>query len=95
LPASITEPDRTTALTYDTNGNLLTRTITDTTVTPNVSRVWTWTYDTHNRLLSEDGPRTDVSDVTTYTYYTCSTGYQCGQLHTVTDALSHVTTLNT
>ena len=34
LPAVITETTRTTTFTYDTSGNLLTKTITDTTVTP-------------------------------------------------------------
>ena len=88
-------PKRTTAFTYDTSGNLLTKTITDPTVTPAVSRTWTYTYDSLGRVLSEDGPRTDVTDLTTYTYYTCSTGFECGQLYTVTNALNQVTTFNT
>jgi YD repeat-containing protein len=33
--------------------------------------------------------------VTTYTYYSCSSGAQCGQIKTVTDALGHTTTYNT
>jgi RHS repeat-associated protein len=32
--------------------------------------------------------------VTTYTYYNCNTGAQCGQVNTITDALGHVTTYN-
>ncbi|MBS0422785.1 MAG: RHS repeat protein [Proteobacteria bacterium] len=94
-PATITEPNRTTSYTYDTAGNRLTKTITDTTVTPNVARTWTYTYDTYGRTLTADGPRTDVSDVTTYTYYTCNTGNECGQLHTVTNAAGQTTTFNT
>ena len=39
-----------------------------------MSRTWTYTYNTFGQVLTEDGPRTDVSDVTTYTYYTCTTG---------------------
>jgi RHS repeat-associated protein len=88
-------PLRTTSYTYDGSGNGLTRTITDTTVTPNVTRTWTYTYNSFGQVLTADGPRTDVSDVTTYTYYTCSTGTQCGQVHTVTDAAGHVTTYTT
>jgi RHS repeat-associated protein len=95
VPTLITEPNRTTAFTYDTNGNALTKTITDTTVSPNVSRTWTYTYDSFGHVLTVDGARTDVTDVTTYTYYSCTTGLECGQLHTVTDALGHVTTFNT
>src|SRR5207245_974777 len=71
------------------------RTVTDTTVTPNASRTWTYTYDSYGRRLTADGPRTDVSDSTTYTYYTCTTGYQCGQLQTVTNAAGQITTYNT
>ena len=40
-------------------------TITDTSVIPNTSRTWTNSYDSYGRLLTSDGPRTDVSDVTT------------------------------
>jgi RHS repeat-associated protein len=94
LPTLITEPNRATAYTYDALGNALTRTITDTSVMPNISRTWTYTYNSLGKVLTEDGPRTDVSDVTTYTYYTCTTGYQCGQLNTVSNALGHVTTYN-
>lgn len=66
-------------------------------------RTWRYTYDVLGRLLSEDGPRTDVADVTTYTYWeadaTCpgaseGTGMDkgCrGQLKQVTNAAGHVT----
>ncbi len=66
---------------------MLSRTVTDTTVTPNVSRTWTYTYNANGRVLTEDGPRTDVNDITTYTYYACTTGAECGQVSTVTNAL--------
>jgi YD repeat-containing protein len=94
-PDLITEPSRTTAFTYDALGNVLTKTITDTTVTPNVARTWTYTYDSYGRMLTAKGPRTDVNSTTTYTYYTCTTGYQCGQLNTVTDPVGNITTYNT
>ena len=83
----------TTAFTYDSLGNVLTKTVTDPAA--GTTRVWTNTYDAYGRMLTVDGPRTDVVDKTTYTYYTCTTGYQCGQLQTVTDANSSVTTYNT
>jgi RHS repeat-associated protein len=94
-PATVTEANRTTSFTYDASGNTLTKSITDTSVTPNVSRTWTYTYDSYGRVLTADGPRTDVPDGTTYTYYTCTTGYQCGQLQTVTNAAGQTTTYNT
>ena len=94
-PDLITEPNRTTAFTYDSLGNVLTKTITDTSVTPNVARTWTYTYDTYGRMLTAQGPRTDVNSTTIYAYYTCTTGYQCGEVQTITDALGHITTFNT
>ena len=95
LPTQIDEPNRRTMFTHDANGNVLTRTVKDLSVTPNVSRTWTYTYNGVGQVLTADGPRTDASDVTTYAYYTCTTGYQCGQVQTVTNALGHVTTYNT
>ena len=32
-------------------------------------RTWTYTYNANGSLLTANGPRTDVTDVTTYTYY--------------------------
>lgn len=93
LPTLITEPGRTTAFTYDTNGNQLTKTVTDTATS--ATSTWTWTYNSFGRTLTANGPRTDVADVTTYAYYSCTTGYQCGQLQTITDAAFRVTTFNT
>jgi RHS repeat-associated protein len=92
LPTQVDEPGRRTTITYDANANVLTRTVLDTATS--VSRTWTYTYNTFGRVLTEDGPRTDASDVTTYTYYTCLTGSQCGQVQTITNALGHVTTYN-
>ena len=67
LPTQIDEPGRTTTLTYNTDGQVLTRTITDTSL-GGLSQVWTYTYNAQNLLYTVDGPRTDVSDVTTYNY---------------------------
>jgi RHS repeat-associated protein len=94
LPTQIDEPGRRTTMTYDSYANVLTRTVTDLTVTPNESRTWTYTYNASGQVLTVDGPRTDVSDVTTYTYYTCTTGNHCGQVNTITNAAGHVTTYN-
>jgi RHS repeat-associated protein len=95
LPTQIDLSNRRVTFTHDASGNILTRTVTDRSVTPNVSRNWTYTYNSNGQVLTEDGPRTDVIDLTTYTYYSCTSGYQCGQLHTITNALGHQTTFNT
>jgi RHS repeat-associated protein len=81
-------PLRTTTFTHDSAGNVLTATVTDPASSS--SRTSTYTYDTFGRVLTQNGPRTDVADVTTYAYYQCSSGAECGQLHTVTNALNQV-----
>ena len=95
LPSQIVEATRTTSFNYDGSGNLLTRTVTDTTATPNVSRTWTYTYNNFGQVLTAQGPRTDLNSTRTFTYYNCASGGQCGQVQTVTDELGHVTTFNT
>jgi RHS repeat-associated protein len=96
LPTLVTEALKKTSYAYYSGTNLVqTKTVTDTTVTPNVSRTWAYTYDSYGRVMTVDGPRTDVSDISTYTYFTCTTGYQCGQIQTVTNAAGQTTTYNT
>lgn len=95
LPTQVTESGRRTNYTHDANGNVLTKTVTDLTATPNTSRTWTYTYNSIGQVMTVDGPRTDVSDVTTYTYYNCAQAYQCGQVETITNALGQVRTYNT
>ncbi|WP_081770101.1 RHS repeat-associated core domain-containing protein [Luteimonas huabeiensis] len=96
--------------TYNARGQVLTRTTTDPVAS--VSRTVTTAYCESAGVgagacpiiglpISTDGPRTDVSDVTTYTYYqthhagcaaspaTCQ--YRRGDLWKVTDALGRVT----
>ncbi|MBK6598194.1 MAG: RHS repeat protein [Proteobacteria bacterium] len=91
--AAVGTPVRRTTMTYDGAGNLVTNTVTDPAT--NASRTTTNTVDSFGRVLTMNGPRTDVNDTTTYTFYSCITGVQCGQLQTVTNAKSHVTTYNT
>ncbi len=58
-----------------------------------VPRVFSYTYDAYGRVLTEDGPRTDVSDVTTFGYYPIDDAEPTkrGRLATVTNPLGHVT----
>lgn len=93
LPTQIDEPGKRTTFTHDSNGNVLTKSVLDTSTSE--SRTWTYTYNSFGQVLTANGPRTDVSDVTTYTYYNCTTGSQCGQVNTITNAAGHVTTYNT
>ena len=79
---------------------------------PTGVRRWTYTYCTAvngtncpliGLMLTATGPRTDVVQTTSYSYYLTSSStscgtpgaacYQPGDLHTVTDALGHITTI--
>jgi RHS repeat-associated protein len=76
---------------YDaTQGTLLTHTLTDATggSTNGQTHVWTNTYNATGQLLTEQFPRTGTTVKNTYTY----TG---GVLTSITDQLSHATTINT
>jgi YD repeat-containing protein len=56
------------------------------------NRVTTWTYNQWGQVLTEDGPRTDVSDVTTYAYHSDTTAdHLPGDLASVTNAAGQVT----
>ena len=86
LPLSITAPGSITEFTRDAQGNVLTRTQTDTT--NNKTRVVTYTYNSIGQVLTVDGARTDVTDLTTYTYD------GKGNLATVKNALGHTTQIS-
>lgn len=94
--------------TYNTRGQVLTVTRTDPSVTPNTTRVTTYAYCEQadvtagtcpllGLLKSVDGPRTDVTDVTAYTYYqndppgclptSTNCSYRKGDLQQVTNAV--------
>jgi RHS repeat-associated protein len=92
LPSQIDEPGRRTTFTYDAAGNVLTKTVTD--LATSQTRTWTYTYNTRGQVLTADGPRSDVTDVTTYTYHECTYGAECGQVETITNAAGHVTTFS-
>ena len=90
LPDSITTPGVTTSFTYDGSGNVLTRTLTDTTSqnqpysTNGQTRTWTNTWS--NFLLAT--VKTPNGNTTTFGYDST------GALTSITDALNHVTNIN-
>lgn len=92
LPVQIDEPGRTITFNYDASGSLLGKSVTD--VGASASRSWSYSRNALGQLLNEDGPRSDVSDVTAYAYYSCSTGFECGQLQSITNPKGHVTTFD-
>jgi YD repeat-containing protein len=67
------------------------------------SRQTIWTYNQYGQVLSEDGPRTDVNDITTYAYYSdasftgsgaAAEGHFMGDLQSVTNAVGKVTSFS-
>jgi YD repeat-containing protein len=95
LSTQVTEKDgggavlRVSDMSYDANGNLLSRTLTAGAS----SRTWSYTYNANGLVLTMDGPRADVSDVTTYTYYADDDPDlgKRGNVATISNALGHVT----
>ena len=63
LPVLMTEPGRTTATTYDTLGNKLSETITDTSSSPTAGqpRTWAWTYNPQGLVATSSDPRGNTS----------------------------------
>jgi RHS repeat-associated protein len=60
-------------------------------------RTWAYTYNSFGQVLTVNGPRTDVNDITTYAYYTSNDvagNYRIGDLASVTNALSQVTQIS-
>ena len=91
LPTRVTESGRETTYTHDTNGNVLTVTITDTATSD--ARTWTYTYNADGQVLTIDGPQAGASDLLTLGYSMCATGAGCGQIATITDAANHQTSI--
>jgi YD repeat-containing protein len=56
-------------------------------VSDGAARVWNYTYNRWGQKLSEDGPRTDVADVSTWEYY-ADTSTVAGSEHTLGDLKS-------
>lgn len=105
LPTAISSPSvhaghnkNVTLLYQDPLHPTLATSITESGYTPDgvsIGRTTTLAYEVGGRLQTLDASRTDVSDVTGFTYYDCTAGGACGQLQTITNAVGHVWTLNT
>ena len=101
LPIKTTEAGRETSTVYDSHGNVTSTSIKDTA--SGKTRTWSASYTYHASVPGvlvqkvEDGPRIDVSDLTTTDYYapdaSCAGGtLGCrGQVKQVTNALGHLT----
>lgn len=93
---SVANPGQQTVstMTYDTNGNLLTRKEDGFSDVTAITRTTAYTYNSYGQVTSIDGPRTDANDTVTFSYYPNEEGQgnNRGNLHTVTDALGHVIT---
>jgi len=101
LPVTSTVPGQETSWVYDSQGNITQKTLKDTatgkTRTWNIS--YTYSASVPGALLQkvENGPRTDVADLTTIDYYApdavCTGGhFGCrGQISQITNALGHAT----
>ncbi|MDP3390426.1 MAG: RHS repeat-associated core domain-containing protein, partial [Methylococcaceae bacterium] len=101
LPVTSTIPGRETSWVYDSQGNISQKTLKDTvtgkTRTWNISYTYSATVPGALLQTIENGPRTDLADLTTITYYgpdaVCTGGhFGCrGQVSQITNALGHAT----
>jgi YD repeat-containing protein len=81
---------RTIQATTDANGSL-----GFSATSAGAQRLWTYTYNANGSVLTVDGPRTDASDTTTYTYYAnddADPGKRAN-VATITNAAGHVTSI--
>ncbi len=111
LPTQIAEPLRLTTYSYDAQGNLLSKTVQPTsdatggagqaTAANGTARTISYTYSPLGQVLTVDGARTDVADISTYSYYAVdaacagASALGCrGQLQSVSNALNQTTQLS-
>jgi RHS repeat-associated protein len=96
---SVVDPqqNKVTTTTYDNQGNIVSRQESGYVFINGVATAKTYTtqyqYNTLGQLTQIDGPRTDVSDITTLEYYdnTSGEGNNRGQLKAIVNALSQRT----
>jgi RHS repeat-associated protein len=81
LPVKIIQNGRTTSYTYDAQARVIESTISDTSVTPNVSIVFNWSYNSLGLVQTASTNGTAVS----YTYD------GLGNVLTSTDSIGHIT----
>lgn len=85
-----------TTMTYDTHGNLLSQQQQGFSESNPITSTTQYTYTSYGQIATIDGPRSDVSDMVTFTYYPneAGQGNNRGNLHTVTNSLGHTTTFS-
>ena len=94
-PSVATGQNKQTHIIY--NSQFLPETVTISGYHPDgtpVSRQLRYGYNANGKMAWSDGPRSDVADITTFTYYECDTGVECGQLKEVINPMGQVTTYN-
>lgn len=78
IEQATTDPDGSQGFSASTTGN---------------PRIWSYTYNSRGQILTVDGPRTDVADITAYAYHAADDPDpgKRGNLASITDALGQVT----
>lgn len=83
LPTRITLPKKKVEFSYDSKGNLLER----IEIADSKTRSWKYTYNRQGQILTAEGPRTNVKQLTRYEYDSL------GNITSITNALGHITAL--
>ena len=56
-----------------------------------ITRSTQFQYNSAGQVTEIDGPLSTINDITTLSYYECTTGGQCGQLASISNALNQIT----
>ena len=97
VPTRVVDAKQVMSFAYDPSGRLVTRKVT----VGKSSRFWRFSYDPDGQISRVNGPRTDVPDLATFTYYAgdaiCPTGHPTGcrgQVQSSRNAKGHLTTFS-
>ena len=90
LPVRIEKPGITTVLEYDSQGQLVKKTLQDTTTWWGEKRIWQYTYNDLRQLIAVDGPQPGEQDTTRFEYDTAGNRISViNPLHQRTRVLVH------
>jgi RHS repeat-associated protein len=91
LPHIVYEPNRTTTLTHNANGSLQSKVVVSANdgTADSGTRTWSYTYYPSKLLNTIVGPRTDINQVTIFTYD------NSGDVASIQDAAGHLTKIPT
>jgi YD repeat-containing protein len=108
-PVLESTPNLLTTITYDAQGNVLTKSLQSTSDNDGsqglaaqvvgAPRIWTSTYNSQNQLVAHDGPLEGPGDITLYHYHDADDAqtlprWRKGDMHRIVNGLGHEETID-